>query len=89
MSFIDDFLKKNADTIGNTILEKIGGVTGAPALPPLKFSEPYQNQNNYVEARPAPTAFQPETTVANTPNWMLYGGIALGVVLVVGLLVKR
>lgn len=89
MSSISDFFKKNADVLGNDVFSKITDAVGLPALPPLKFQEPYQNQNNYVEARPAPAAIQPETAAPVTKNWLLYGAIGLGVIAVVGLMLKK
>jgi len=86
---LSDFLKNNADTLGNDILGKVSEALGGPELPPLKFETPNQNPNNYVQARPAPAQTQPEVTPKKSTNWMLYGGLALGVVLVVGLLVRK
>ncbi|MGE3263591.1 MAG: hypothetical protein AB7K68_17575 [Bacteriovoracia bacterium] len=86
---LGDFFKNNADVIGNSFLDQLSEKVGLPTLPPLQFSTPNQNPNNYVEARPAPAAIQPETAAPAKTNYMLYGGIAVGVILVVFLLTKK
>lgn len=89
MSSLSDFFKKNADVLGNDIFGKIGEAVGLPSLPPLQFSEPYTNNNNYVESRPAPTQLQPEVTPPASRDWIMYGAMGLGVIVVIGLLMRK
>lgn len=87
---LSDFLKNNADVLGNDILGRVSEAIGGPELPPLKFETPNQNNNNYVTSRPAPSApAAAEVTAKKETNWMLYGGLALGVVILVGLMVRK
>lgn len=89
MGGLSDFFKKNADSLGNDLLGKISEAVGLPSLPPLSFSDPYQNNNAYVDSRPAPAAIQPETAPPASRDWLMYGAIGIGVLAVVGLLMKR
>lgn len=82
---IGDFLKNNANDLLGVISNQVGG----PQLPPLQFTDQYQNNNNYVEARPAPAAYQPETTPAPERQWIMYGAAGLAAILVIAYLMKR
>ncbi|MGE0175391.1 MAG: hypothetical protein AB7T49_21590 [Oligoflexales bacterium] len=82
---IGDFLKNNANDLLGIISQQAGG----PQLPPLQFVDPYQNNNAYVEARPAPASYQPETTPAPERQWLMYGAAGIAAIVVIAMLMRK
>lgn len=82
---IGDLLKNN----GNNLLQFISDQVGGPELPALQLTDPNQNNNNYVTSREAPAAYQAEANAAPSRNWIMYGAIGLGVVVAIGLLMRK
>ncbi len=84
-----DILKNAGSTVADGLFDTIKGAVGLPTLPPIRNEDQYQNNNAYVDSRAAPVTVQGETAGTPTRDWIMYGGIAIGVIVAVGLILKR
>lgn len=78
------------ENVANDVLDRVSQEFGLPKLPPLVLVDKNQNPNAYVNAAPIAVgpAEQFTASVKANKNWLMYGGIAAGVVALV-LLLKR
>lgn len=78
--------------VGNDVLGRISTEFGGPQLPPLTVSDPFQNNNAYVESRESPNAPANgfvDQAVNNSRNLIVYGIAALVAFGAIALLLKK
>lgn len=88
---LGDWFGQLGQNVGNNAIDKINDSLGGPVLPPIRKVDPYTNPNAYVYPREPQGAPEPlgQPKVVDYKKYALYGGIAVGVVLVIALVMKK
>ncbi len=87
---LDQWFGTASQNVGDDVLGRVTDELGLPSLPPLSIVPPNTNPNNYVKPYSPPAQPQaPETKPAmNQKKYLVYGGIAVGVLLIAYLIKK-